>query len=232
MTSITTTNTNDEYEIQLIDNEKDAQLCTQLIAEEFALSNPLSVFNRTTAEELYDTWLWPLMKETFEQKLSFLVRHRPTNEIVAGIIATDLFTLCAQHPYDASDPPSDSSLTDLFDEMRDHFVHHDLGEKLEPHLVLCIGAGATHSQHAGKGIASPLRTHVCNHARDTQGFKYAFIQTAHPATRHIYAKKMNGREMTTVNPATWLWKKKGDGLSRPLEGYQGEPIVNMLVPLT
>lgn len=229
---MTGSTSNDEYEIQLIENEIDARLCTQLIAEEFALSNPLSVFNRSTAQELYDTWLWPSMKEALDQKLSFLVRHRPTNEIVAGMIGKDLFLSCEKHPYDASGPASDNPLTDLFDEMCDQFVQHDLGEKLEPNLVLLIGSGATHSQHAGKGIAARLRTHLCNYARDTKGFKYVFVQTAHPATRHIYVKKLNGKEMTILNPASWLWKKKGDGLSRPLEQYKGEPVVNMLVPLT
>jgi hypothetical protein len=55
----TTNNSNDEYEINLIENETDARLCTKLIAEEFALSNPLSVFTKTTAQHLYDSWLWP-----------------------------------------------------------------------------------------------------------------------------------------------------------------------------
>jgi hypothetical protein len=42
---------------------------------------------------------------------------------------------------------------------------------------------------------------------------------------------MNGKEMTTLNPANWLWRKKGDGLSRPVKDYKGEPIVNILVKL-
>jgi hypothetical protein len=51
----TTNNSTDEYEINLIENETDARLCTKLIAEEFALSNPLSVFTKTTAQYLYDS---------------------------------------------------------------------------------------------------------------------------------------------------------------------------------
>jgi hypothetical protein len=222
---------NDEYEIAIIENETDARLCTKLIAEEFALSNPLSVFNQSTPEQLYDTWLWPLMLDVLDEKLSFLVRHRPTNEIVAAIIASDLFLLCEKHPYDASSPPSNGPMADLFDEMRDRFVHHDLQQKLKLNMVLCISAGVTQSKHSGKGLAAQLRIHVCNYARDTKGFQYAFIQTTNAATRHIYVKKMNGKEMTILDPATWLWKKKGDGLLRPVKDYKGEPIVNILVKL-
>jgi GNAT superfamily N-acetyltransferase len=222
---------NDEYEIALIENETDARLCTKLIAEEFALSNPLSVFAQSTAENLYDTWLWPLMIDVLDEKLSFLVRHRPTNEIVAAIIASDLFLLREKHPYDASSPASNDPMADLFGEMRDQFVHHDLNQKLKPNMVLCISACATQSKHSGKGVAAQLAARVCDYARDITGFQYAFVQTTHPRTRYIYVKKMNGKEMTILDPATWLWKKKDDGLSRPIKDYKGEPIVNILLKL-
>jgi len=136
-------NSNDEYEIAIIENETDAHLCAKLLAEEFALSNPISVFNRSTAEYLYNTWLWPLMMDALDEKLSFLVRHCPTNEIVAAIIACDLFSLCIKHSYDAFSPASNDPWIDLFDEMRDQFVHHDLDQKLKPNMVLGIIAGAT-----------------------------------------------------------------------------------------
>jgi GNAT superfamily N-acetyltransferase len=222
---------NDEYEIAIIENETDARLCAKLIAEEFALYNPLSVFNHSTAEKLYNSWFWPLMNDVLDETLSFLVRHRPTNEIVAAIIASDLFLFREKHPYDAAGPASNDPMVDLFDEMDDRFVHHDFHEELKPNMVLCISDGATQAKHSGKGVATQLRAHVCDHARDTKGFQYASIQTAHAATRHIYVKKMNGKEMTILDPATWLWKKKGDGLSRPVKDYKGEPIVNILVKL-
>ncbi|CAF3524418.1 unnamed protein product [Rotaria sp. Silwood1] len=99
-------------------------------------------------------------------------------------------------------------------------------------MVLFIIAGATRFKHLDKNLAARLRTHLCNYARDTKGFQYAFIQTCHPATRHIYVKNMNGKEMTIVDPATWLWKKKDDGLSQPFKDYQGVPVVNILVKLS
>jgi hypothetical protein len=226
-----TTDSNDEYEIAIIETEADARLCAKLIAEEFALSNPLSVFSKVTAQQLYDSWLCPLMIDVFEEKFSFLVRHRSTNEIVASIIGSDLFLLCEKHPYDPSSPASNNYMVDFFGELRDRFVNHDFDETLKLNMVLCISAGATQSKHSGKGVAALLRGYVCDYARDIKGFQYAFVQTAHPATRHIYIKKLNGKEMTIQDPSTWLWKKKDDGLSCPMKDYKGESIVNVLVKL-
>jgi hypothetical protein len=191
----------------------------------------MTVSYQSTAEKLLDTWSWPLVREKLDQKLSFLIRHRSTKEIVAVIIAGDLFLSCEKHPYDASSPASASPWTDLFTEMRDQFVHHDLEQKLKPNMVLEISAVATQSKHTGKSIATQFSTRVCDYAQDTKGFQYAFAQTNNPATRSIFVNKMNGKETTIVDPAIWLWKKKDDGLSRPFNGYKGEPIVNILIQL-
>ncbi|CAF0974939.1 unnamed protein product [Adineta steineri] len=222
---------NNEYEIALIENEIDARLCAELLAEEFALHNPLSIFNQSTAQSLFNTWLSPLITDALDEKLSFLVRCRLTNEIVAAIIGMDLFQYCEKHPYDASSSASSNPTADLYDELRDRFVHHDFEQKLKPNMVLYIAVGATRTQHSNKGIAARLRAHLCNYARDTKGFQYAFIQTSSPATRHIYINKMNGKELTIIDPATWVWKKKGDGLSYPFKDYKGEPAVNIIVEL-
>ena len=222
---------NSNYEICLIENETDARICIKLISEEFALHNSLVAFYKITAEEFFNQCLWPLMMDVMNEKLSFFVRHRPTNEIVAAIVASDLFLLCEKHPYDASDPSSTNPVTDLYDEMRDQFLHHDFNQKLKLNMVFRIAAGATKFEHLGKGLAAHLRVHLCNYARDAKGFQYVFIQTSNPATRHIYIDKMNGKELTVIHPGNWIWKKKGDGLSRPLKDYRGEPIVNILVEL-
>jgi hypothetical protein len=223
---------NNNYEICLIENEADARLCAKLISEEFALHNPLAVFYKITAEEFFDKRIWPLMMDVMDEKLSFFVRHRPTNEIVAAIVGSDLLLLCEKHPYDASDPTPTSPVSDLYDEMRDEFVHHDFNEKLKLNMILRLSTGVTKFEHSGKGLAAQLRTHVCDYARNTKGFQYVFIQTSNPATRHIYINKMNAKELTIIHPENWIWKKKGDGLlSRPLKDYRGEPIVNILVEL-
>ncbi|CAF5126326.1 unnamed protein product, partial [Rotaria sp. Silwood1] len=186
---------NDEYEIALIENENDAHLCAKLLAEEFALHNPLSIFHQATAEQSFDQWVWPFMIDVFDEKLSFFIRHRPTNEIIAAIIASDLFLYCEKHPYDASSPASHNPIKDLIEEMLHQFVHRDFDQELKPNMVLFIMAGATRSEYVGKGFGAQLRTDICNYARDTKGFQYAFVQTSNPATRHIYIKKMNGKEM-------------------------------------
>jgi hypothetical protein len=96
------------------------------------------------------------MHNVLNEKLSFLVRYRSTNEIVAAIIASDLFALCNKHPYDSSGPASNDPMIDLFGEMLDRFIHHDLDQKLKPNMVLCMSAGATQSKHVGKGASCSI----------------------------------------------------------------------------
>jgi hypothetical protein len=224
-------NSNNEYEIGIIENETDALLCSRLIVEELALHNPLLAFNQITSEQLFNKRLWPLMMDVLNENSSFFVRHRLINEIVVAIIASDLFLYCEKHPYHSSNAISNNPMEDLFDEMRNRFVYHDLDQKLKPNMVLRIAAGATQSQHSGKGLASKLHQYLCDYARDNKGFQYAFIQTIHPATRHIYINKMNGKEMTTIRPENWLWNKKGNGLLCPFKDYRSGPIVNILLKL-
>ncbi|CAF1379673.1 unnamed protein product [Rotaria sordida] len=125
------------------------------------------------------------MIDVLDQKLSFLIQHRPTNDIVAVITDTDLYLHCKKHPYDVFSPPSDP-VQDLYAEMLNKFVYYDFDKELKPNMVLKISAGATRSDHTGKGLAVKLRANLCNYARDTQGLQYAFVQTDHSATRHIY----------------------------------------------
>ncbi|CAF4339222.1 unnamed protein product, partial [Rotaria sp. Silwood2] len=213
----------DEYEIVLIKNEIDARLCAKLIADEFALHNSLSVFIQSTPEKLFDECFWPFMINVLDEKLSFLMRHRPTNEIAAVVIANDLFLECKNHPYDISSPASSIPNIDLFSEMLAQFVNHDYDQELKPNIILSVSVVVTKSKHSGKSLAAHLSAHTCNYARYTKGFQYALVQTSNPATRNIYVKKMNGKEIMIVDPATWLWKKKDDGLSRPFKDYKGEP---------
>lgn len=219
------------YEVALIENDLEARLCAKLLAEEFAVNNDLSKFNESTSEHIFNSWLWPLASNILDEKLSFLVRHNSTNEIVATLFAGDLFLRCQREPYDALSPASDTPINDLFDELLDQFVQHDFKQKLEPNMVLFIFAVGTQSKHVGKNLAAQLAIHVCEHARGIKGFQYAFVQTTHPATHHIFVKKLHGKELKIMDPATWLWKKKGDGLSCPVKGYNGEPIVNILINL-
>ncbi|CAF1394747.1 unnamed protein product [Rotaria magnacalcarata] len=116
---------NNKYEIALIENENDGRLCAKLIAEEFTTRNPLIIFNKISSEEYFDRRVRPLMNDVLAQKLSFLIRHRPTNEISATIIASGLFVYCEKYPYDEFTPAFYYPLTDLFMEMINQFVQHD-----------------------------------------------------------------------------------------------------------
>ncbi|CAF1250751.1 unnamed protein product [Rotaria sordida] len=222
---------NDEYEIALIDNEIDARLCAKLFAEEFALYNPLAAFIQITAKAFFTQETYSLMLDVLDEKLSFLIRHQPTNEVVAAIIANDLFSYYEKRRFETFNPISNYPTKYLFTEMLDKFVHVDFDQELKPNTVLFLLSDATRFTHAGNNLAAQLRAHICNHARNTRGFQYAFIQTCHPATRHIYVKKMNGKELRVVDPAEWVWKKKDDGLSRSFKDYKDEPVVNILINL-
>jgi hypothetical protein len=189
----------------------------------------LTIFNQRTVETLFEKTFLPFIINEFNQKLSFFIRHRPTNEIVATLMASDLYSYCEQHSHDEPSSSSQDPIADLFSELMHEFVHDEFKQELKTNMIIYIVAGATLSKYAGKNLATKLRIHLCNYARDIKGFQYAFIQTMNPATRHIYAKKMNGKEMKIVDLATWQWKKNSDGSSYPFKNYHNEPVVNILI---
>ncbi|CAF4569618.1 unnamed protein product, partial [Rotaria sp. Silwood2] len=175
---------------------------------------------------------WPLITRALKEHLSFLARHRASGEIIGAIFAHDIYMARKEHPYNATSSPATIPFVDLLDEMDHIFVCQDFGQELKPNMVLQITTGATRAAHCGKGVASRLRAAMCDHARDTKGFQYALVQVSNPATRHIYTKKMGGKELTIIDPRTWMWKKKDDGLSRPYKNYEGGSIPNILIKLT
>ncbi|CAF3987090.1 unnamed protein product [Rotaria sordida] len=142
-----------EYTYEVIDNENDARTCAQLIAEEFAAHEPICVFSQITPQYFFQEASWPLIAEIFEERLSFLARHRASGDIIAAIFANDLYVARKKHPYNAASSPAAIPFTDLLDEMDDIFVCHDFGQELKPNMVLHITIGATRAAHAGKGVA-------------------------------------------------------------------------------
>ncbi|CAF1429019.1 unnamed protein product [Rotaria sordida] len=219
------------YTYEIIDNESDARLCAELLAEAFAMHNPMAVFHQMSAQQYYDEFMWPILKEVYDERLSFLARYRPSGEIVGAIVADDMYSHNQKHPYDPISGPQRVALSDLMQEMQDLFIRRDFGQELKPQMVLHISVGGTRASHSSKGVATGLRKALCAHARDKRGFQYAFVQVNNEATRHIYLNKLGGKEVTKIDPSTWLWKKKGDGLSCPYRGYKDGPIPNILVDL-
>jgi hypothetical protein len=223
--------TDNEYVYEVINNETDALFCAKLIAEEFCAHNPITMFDQITAKCFFEECSWPLMKDMFHEQLSFLARHRSSGEIIGAIVAGDLYTYHHRHPYDPSTPPQIIAASDLLDEMDNLFISHDFGQELKSNLVLHITVGAVRAQHSGKGVVTQMSIAMCNHARDKQGFKYAFVQVTNSITQHIYLNKMNGKEMTIIDPTTWIWKKKNNQLLCPYKNYKGGPIPNILIQL-
>jgi len=221
-----------EYIYELIDNDNDARHCAQLIAEEFCAHNSITIFDRITPQHFYDECSWPSMRNTFIEHLSFLARHRLTGEIVGVIIAGDLYLEHQQkHLNDSSKHLHTIPVSDLLIEMDDLFISRDFQQELKPNMVLHIGLCAVHVKHSGKGIASQLREIVCNNACNKKGFQYLLVQTTNQATRHIYLNKMNGKEVTIIDPTTWIWKNKDNELLYPYKDYKGGLIPNILVKL-
>jgi hypothetical protein len=64
--------------------------------------------------------------------------------------------LSQKHLYDSSGPASNDPMIDLYVELLDRFIHHDLDQKLKLNMVLYISAGATQSKHAGKGASCSI----------------------------------------------------------------------------
>ncbi|CAF1531989.1 unnamed protein product [Rotaria sp. Silwood1] len=221
----------DEYTYEVITTRNDASLCAQLVAEEYVVHNPLAAFDHIPSDWFFNNVSWPLFADVVDEQLSFLVRHRISGEIVGAIAAGDLFLFHEKHPYDPTGPPTKFGAGDLFDELDHLFISRDFGQELKPNLVLQITITVVRAQHSGKGVASRLSIAMCEHARNTKGFEYAFVQAAHPATQQLYVNKMSGQIVTIVDSTTWLWKKKDDGLSRPYKDYKGGLISNILINL-
>lgn len=223
--------TNDEYTYEIIGNEKDAYLCAQMIAEEFTLNDPLTVFERITPQCFFDECSWPLLHDVYNERLSFLARHRSSGEIVGAIVANDLYFSYTKRVHDPARPANIMAANDFFDDMDDTFVCRDFGQNLQSNMVLHITICAVRTKHSGKGVNTQMNIILFDHAQKIRGFQYALVQVTNPVTRHIYMNKMGGEEVTIVDPTTWQWRKKGNGLLCPYKNYRGGSIPNILIDL-
>ena len=75
-----------EYTYEIIDNLSDARLCAQLLAEAFALHNPMAIFHQMSTHQYYDAFMMPILNEVLDERLSFLARHRLSGEIVGALV--------------------------------------------------------------------------------------------------------------------------------------------------
>ena len=222
--------TNSDYSYEILDNEEDARTCAQLLAEEFTTHNPITRFDQISTKQFFDECSWPHIHSVYQERLSFLARHRSTGEIVAATIATDLYQ---QHKPDLSINGHVSSIPidTLLEEMDELFIQRDFGQDLTKNLVLHITLSAVRHAHSGQNISSQMSERLCEHAHRERGFSYALVQVTNPATRHIYAKKLGGKEVTLIDPTTWIWKKNEHESLCPYKDYRGGTIPNILLKL-
>ncbi|UJR32354.1 hypothetical protein I4U23_019817 [Adineta vaga] len=221
-----------EYICEITTNENDARVCALLIAEEFSAHNPITCFDQITPTCFFDQSSWPLMKDMLPEHLSVLVRHRSTNEIVAATIAGDLYLeRQRKHLCDISNLSHTIPVDVLLNEMDDLFISRDFGQELKMNMVLHFPFCAVRLEHSGKGILTQMMQFACKNARETKGFQYLLGQTTHQATRHVWIKKFAGKEVTIIDPTTWIWKKNGNELTYPYKNYKGGSIPNILIKL-
>ena len=104
------------------------------------------------------------MKDMFDEKLSFLARHRSSDEIIGTILAGDLHKYHHRHSYNELSCSQTISASNLLDEMNNLFVSKDFGQELTPNIVLYITVGVVHAEYSDKGVASQLNIIMCNYA--------------------------------------------------------------------
>jgi hypothetical protein len=106
---------------------------------------------------------------------------------------------------------------------------NNLDEELKPNMILHIGLIATKESELVKGLATRLSQIVCEHAHQTRGFRYGHVQVTHPATKHIFLKKFNGKIVSEIDPTTWIWKRNGNIM--PYKEWNTGPLPNILFSL-
>jgi hypothetical protein len=212
------------YSYEVLTTNEDARTCAQLISNVFTKSNAVTMSYGMTTEEHFEETSLPLVNNVLDEHLSFFARDKTTQEIVGCIITNDFYLSWLSHDLSTAI----HSLTDLFYELDDMFVNN-LDEELKPNTILQIGLMAIKEGEADKGLATHLSLVACEHARQTRGFRYAHVQPTHPATKHIYLKKFNGKIVSEIDPTTWIWQRGGNTI--PYREWITESIPNILFSL-
>lgn len=189
-----------DYLYEILVTTEDIETCARIAAESFTESNPFARFHEYTADHFYEHVSVPLINELINERLSMLARNRYTRQIVGCVIADDLYLERSRYKPDSGLLASEDLLNEL-DEMfiRSNTSHED---QLKPNLILHITLVATKKCETGKVIMSQLIYQVCQNAQKTGGFKYAYAQITHPASRHIFEKKLGAEIVSHIDPIT------------------------------
>ena len=218
-----------DYLYEILVTTEDIEMCARIAAESFTESNPFTRFHGFTFDHFYEHVSVPLMNELINERLSMLARNRYTRQIVGCVIAGDLYLERLRYKPDSGS----FAIGDLLNELDEMFIRSNTSREgqLKPNLILHISLVATKLSEIGKGIMSQLIYQVCRNAQKTGGFKYAYAQITHPASRHIFEKKLGAKIVSHIDPTTWLWKRRGDTCPYPYKEWTGGPIVNIRLAL-
>ena len=67
------------------------------------------------------------------------------------------------------------------------------------------------------GLATKIHRITLEHCA-RRGFEHAVVEPANPVTYHIYTKKLNGKELSSIDLSTFVLKNG----ERPFEDFQGQ----------
>lgn len=218
-------NEDETYTFEIL-QEKYLEESSKLLAHVFIKHNPMDIFMKITYEKFYPEAL-AIAIAVLDEKLSIVIIHKQTNEIHGVVLVGDL-KKAMEHDFTELEPTDDS---EIYNELKRRFIEH-YGQLKENDVALIMMVGI-HEDCGGKGksskwcfyfsisfcligLGTQFQQILLNHCRQC-GFKHAIVETSNPAMNHIYTKKLNGKEFTSIDLPTFVTSNG----RRPFEHYEG-----------
>jgi hypothetical protein len=204
--------------------EKHLEESSRLLGEVFSKSNPMEVFLKTGYEKLY-TQALTFSKAVVNEQLSIVAIHKHTKQIHGLVQAGDVAKM-KESNFEELEPTKD---TEVFEEIERRF-REIYGQPKENQFIQimmvgvrqdCTGKGESDSITVKlyliylTGLATKLHQILFAHCAK-HGFKHAVVEPANPATYHMYTKKLNGKELSSIDLPTFV-SSNGE---RPFEHFQ------------
>lgn len=213
--------------------EKHLEESTHLLADTFTKTNPLEVYLKTSYEQFHSQAL-AFSKAVLDEQLSIVAIHKQSKEIHGLVQAGDAKKLEGRD----SEGWEQSKDAEVFSELEKRFKEY-YGEVKENDLIQIMALGIR-PDCSGKGqfsrtsslwkcllrltgLATKLQRVLFAHCRQ-RGFKHAVVEPGNPASYHIYAKKLNGKVITSIHLPTFV---SSNG-QNPFEDYDADVQVILL----
>ena len=205
--------------------EQDFDECVAMCVNVFTTANRVVTFLREKREgsmQEFDAdfrdYSIAAYRHCLESGLSLVARDEATGKIAAFLFLEKLNAWNTHKPtmleaawiYDAGDALYGKALKE----------HSRFYYPLIRNMVMHIHTGGTTAAYEGTGIGSVLRGFCEQHAR-AHGFESVTVEPAHPATRHIYEKKLGFTVLASMNLETYVAKGAHAG-KRPWAGIGEE----------